>query len=70
MELVKTNIKIMKKIFHNIKEFFFPTMINGKEQIDKEMTANYGSDWLDQCMEGLRNPQVRQPLRKNLNLKN
>ena len=43
--------------------------INGKEHIEKYMTEKYGEDWLEQCMEGLRNPEVRKSISDELGLK-
>jgi hypothetical protein len=42
--------------------------ICGKQWIEESMTEKYGADWLEQCMEGLRNPEVREELRKELKL--
>jgi hypothetical protein len=43
--------------------------INGKEHIEKYMSEKYGEDWLEQCMEGLRNPEVRKSIADELKLK-
>ena len=32
------------------------------------MTEKYGEDWLEQCLEGLKNPSVRADLKKTLKL--
>jgi hypothetical protein len=58
----------MNKIFRNIYRFLFPKMIDGKGWIEESMTAKYGTDWLDQCIEGLKNEEIRKQLRKDLNL--
>jgi|688.fasta_scaffold847524_1 hypothetical protein len=58
----------MRNILKQISNFFFPTMICGKMLIESEMTEKYGADWLEQCMEGLRNSEVREELRKELKL--
>jgi hypothetical protein len=44
--------------------------ICGKQWIEESMTEKYGADWLEQCMEGLSNPEVREELRKELKLPN
>lgn len=59
----------MKRLFRRIYDFFFPKMICGKTYIDESMTAKWGSNWLDDCLEGLKNPEVRSQLRKDLGLK-
>lgn len=33
------------------------------------MSEKWGADWLDQCIDGLRNPEVRAGVAKSLNLK-
>ena len=43
--------------------------INGKEHIEQYMSEKYGEDWLEQCMEGLRNPEVRKSITDELKLK-
>ena len=43
--------------------------INGKEHIEQYMSEKYGEDWLEQCMEGLRNPDVRKSVADELGLK-
>ena len=43
--------------------------INGKEHIEKYMSEKYGRDWLEQCMEGLRNLEVRKSIADELGLK-
>lgn len=43
--------------------------INGKEHIEQYMSEKYGEDWLEQCMEGLRNPEVRNSIADELGLK-
>ena len=42
--------------------------ICGKQWIEESMTEKYGSDWLEQCLDGLSNPEVREGLRKELKL--
>lgn len=59
----------MKNILKQVSDFFFPKMICGKTQIENEMTEKYGSDWMEQCIAGLRNPEVREELRKELKLR-
>lgn len=61
----------MKNILIDLWNFLFNyKTICGKTQIEKEMTEKYGADWLEQCMESLRNPEIREQLRKDLNLHN
>lgn len=62
---METKIK-ERNILKQISDFIFPKMICGKTLIENEMSEKYGSDWLDQCMEALRNPEVRGELRKYL----
>jgi len=47
----------------------FSKSINGKEHIEKYMSEKYGDDWLEQCMQGLRNPEVRKSIADELKLK-
>ena len=35
-------------MIQKIINFFFGKTINGKEQINKEMSEEYGDDWLEQ----------------------
>lgn len=42
--------------------------ICGKQCIEDSMTEKYGEDWLEQCLNGLRNPQVRKVLKEQLQL--
>jgi len=59
----------MKNILKTIWNFLFHhKTICGKQWIEESMTEKYGSDWLEQCLEALRNPEVRKELRKDLNL--
>lgn len=32
------------------------------------MTEKYGEDWLEQCLEALKNPEIKQKLKKDLKL--
>jgi len=43
--------------------------VNGKEHIENYMSEKYGKDWLEQCMEGLRNPEARKSIADELKLK-
>lgn len=45
-----------------------PSM-NGKEHVEQYMSEKYGEDWLEQCMEGLRNAEVRKSIAYELKLK-
>jgi hypothetical protein len=58
-------INILKTVWNFL---FNHKTICGKTQIKNEMSEKYGSDWLEQCMEALRNPEVREELRKELKL--
>lgn len=42
--------------------------INGKEYIEKYMSDKYGEDWLDQCMQALKDKEVRRTVRETLKL--
>ena len=53
-----------------IYSLLFQKKICGKTWIEESMTTEHGSDWLDQVMDGLRNPEVRKQLREDLNLRN
>ena len=47
---------------------FLGKNIQGKKWIEDSMTKKYGEDWLEQCLESLRNPEIRQELKKHLKL--
>ena len=49
--------------------YTFSKSINGKEHIEQYMSEKYGKDWLEQCMEGLRNTEVRKSIADELRLK-
>jgi hypothetical protein len=49
--------------------YTFSKSINGKEHIEQYMSEKYGKDWLEQSMEGLRNPEVRKSIADELRLK-
>ena len=55
----------MKKLFNLLFNY---KKINSKQLIEQSMSEKYGSDWLEQCMNALRNPEVREELRKDLKL--
>ena len=55
----------MKKLFNFLFNY---KKINSKQLIEQSMSEKYGSDWLEQCMNALRNPEVREELRKDLKL--
>jgi hypothetical protein len=42
--------------------------ICGKQWIEDSMTKKYGEDWLKQCLEGLKDPSVRDDLKETLKL--
>jgi hypothetical protein len=42
--------------------------ICGKQWIEDSMTEKYGEDWLEQCVEGLKDPSVRADLKETLKL--
>jgi len=42
--------------------------ICGKQKIEEFMTEKYGTDWLKQCLEGLKDPSVRADLKETLKL--
>ena len=54
----------MKKLYNYIISHF--RTINSKQWIEQSMTEKHGADWLDQCITGLKNPEVREALRKAL----
>lgn len=49
--------------------YAFSKSINGKEHIEQYMSKKYGDDWLEQCMGGLRDPEVRKSIADELGLK-
>jgi len=59
-------MKILNKVWNQL---FNTKKINGKEWINKSMTEKYGAFWLEGCMEGLKNKEVRESVAKELNLK-
>lgn len=46
----------------------FKRKLTSKEVIEKEMSDKYGENWLDQCIDGLRDKDVRRDLNKILQL--
>tara|TARA_R110002167_G_scaffold12105_1_gene51894 strand:- start:64 stop:240 length:177 start_codon:yes stop_codon:yes gene_type:complete len=42
--------------------------ICGKQWIEESMTEKYGTDWLEQCLEGLKDTRVRAGLKETLKL--
>lgn len=40
----------------------------GKQWIEDSMTEKYGEDWLEKCLEGLKDPSVRADLKETLKL--
>jgi hypothetical protein len=59
-------MKTLKTIWNFL---FNHKTIFGKQWIEESMTEKYGADWLEQCLEGLRNPNVRAELKETLKLK-
>ena len=59
-------MKTLKTIWNFL--FNYKT-ICGKQWIEESMTETWGEDWLEQCMEGLRNPEVRKSIADELKLK-
>lgn len=53
-----------------ILRYTFSKSINGKNHIEQYMSDKYGDDWLEQCMEGLRDPNIRKSIADELKLKN
>lgn len=49
-----------------IWDVYFSKKICGKQYIEEYMAEKYGSDWLEQCLNSLRNPSIRQELRNHL----
>jgi len=41
----------------------------GKQWIEESMTKEYGEDWLEQCMESLKDPDIRKSIAKELKLR-
>ena len=58
-------INILKTVWNFL---FNHKTICGKQWIEQSMTEKYGEDWLEQCLDGLRDPEVREELRKELKL--
>ena len=54
----------MKKL----KQIFNRKTFCGKQYIEESMTKKYGSNWLEECLEGLRDPNVRKDLKATLKL--
>lgn len=51
-----------------ILKYTFSKSINGKEHIEQYMTEKYGSNWFDEMIEGLRDPEVRKSVSDHLGL--
>lgn len=43
--------------------------MDDKKWIEDSMSEKYGDDWLDQCMDGLRDKEVRDSVAKQLKLR-
>ena len=62
----------MKKIFDYISDKLYKlwtwNYIDGKKWINDSMTEVHGENWLEKCMDELRDPEVRSEIRKELGL--
>ena len=59
-------METLKTIFNFL---FRNKAICGKQWIEESMAEKYGADWLEQCMESLRDPVIRKDLKQTLSLK-
>ena len=57
-------MNILKAIYN----FFFGRTINGKQWVEESMTEKYGEDWLEQCLNSLKDKDIRENLKNTLNL--
>ena len=55
-------------ILYIIWYFLLGKSIKSKKWIEDSMTEKYGEDWLEQCLEALKNPEIKQKLKKDLKL--
>lgn len=55
-------------ILYTIWYFLSGKSIQSKKWIEDSMTEKYGEDWLEQCLEALKNPEIKQKLKKDLKL--
>ena len=51
-------------ILYIIWYFLLGKSIQSKKWIEDSMTEKYGEDWLEQCLEALKNPKIKQKLKK------
>lgn len=51
----------------NLWTQFWRKPMTSKEWVEREMASEYGCDWLEQSLEALKNPDVREDLKKTLN---
>lgn len=58
----------MKDLKDMINFLFNHKKIDSKQWVEQSMTKKYGKDWLNKCLEGLRDKEVRKSLTKTLDL--
>lgn len=70
MIIIKTIITFLISFFilYTIWYFLLGKSIKSKKWIEDSMTEKYGEDWLEQCLEALKNPEIKQKLKKDLKL--
>ena len=70
MNIIMTIITFLISFFilYTIWYFLLGKSIQSKKWIEDSMTDRYGKDWLEQCLEELKNPETRQQLKKDLKL--
>lgn len=51
-----------------INWLYFWRKVNPKEEVNKEMSEKYGDNWLEKCIEALKDEEVRKGIRKTLNI--
>jgi hypothetical protein len=57
----------MENILKTVWSFLFNhKTICGKQWIEQSMTEKYGADWMEQCFASLKDPQVREEIKKHL----
>jgi len=70
MIIIKTIITFLISFFilYTIWYFLLGKSIQSKKWIEDSMTEKYGEGWLEQCLEALKNPEIKQKLKKDLKL--
>lgn len=57
-------ILFLLPILYTIWYFLLGKSIKSKKWIEDSMTEKYGEGWLEQCLEALKNPKIKQKLKK------